>query len=293
MAGPRKPACDSAVRRLLARHLPGDPAERVRPLGGGLDNTAWDVDDRLVVRCSREEDPAARARRVEAEAGLLAAVAPLVPLSVACPVAVDASAGCLILPKLPGTSLLDVPRTRRERLAGALAPQLGAFLQALHGAPVAALPPSVPRDDFAPSGWLDEARTTFAALRGAVPAEHHDVIAAFLEQPAPPLPEDLTPTHGDLGAEHVLVDLPGGRITGIIDWGDAAIADPALDHGRLLRDLGPAVLDALHRDDPGLRRRAGFYARCTALEDLAFGLDSGRETYRRNALEAIRLLFPP
>ena len=33
--------------------------------------------------------------------------------------------------------------------------------------------------------------------------------------------------HGDLHARHVLVD--GGRPSGVIDWGDTAIADPAVD----------------------------------------------------------------
>jgi aminoglycoside phosphotransferase (APT) family kinase protein len=82
--------------------------------------------------------------------------------------------------------------------------------------------------------------------------------------------------HGDLGAEHVLVD--GDRITGVIDWGDAAIGDPAVDHGRLMRDLGPIA---------GGGDRARFYAVCTAIEDLAFGLEAGRDSYRVNALAAL------
>jgi aminoglycoside phosphotransferase (APT) family kinase protein len=31
--------------------------------------------------------------------------------------------------------------------------------------------------------------------------------------------------------------------TGIIDWSDAALADPAYDFGLLCRDLGAAALD--------------------------------------------------
>ena len=76
--------------------------------------------------------------------------------------------------------------------------------------------------------------------------------------------------HGDLGAEHVFVD--DGRITGVIDWGDAAIGDPDLDLGRLMRDFGSIAGE-----------RARLYAVCTALEDLAFGV----EPYRSNALAAL------
>ena len=87
--------------------------------------------------------------------------------------------------------------------------------------------------------------------------------------------------HGDLGAEHVFVD--GDRISGVIDWGDAAIGDPALDHGRLLRDFGATA---------GGGERARFYAVCTALEDVAFGLRAGRDRYRTNALAALRGVDP-
>lgn len=44
-----------------------------------------------------------------------------------------------------------------------------------------------------------------------------------------------TPTHGDLAAEHVLIERVGGagpthtRVSGLIDWGQACIADPADD----------------------------------------------------------------
>jgi aminoglycoside phosphotransferase (APT) family kinase protein len=34
--------------------------------------------------------------------------------------------------------------------------------------------------------------------------------------------------HGDLHARHLLVD-PAGRATGVLDWGDLCLADPALD----------------------------------------------------------------
>jgi aminoglycoside phosphotransferase (APT) family kinase protein len=84
----------------------------------------------------------------------------------------------------------------------------------------------------------------------------------------------------------------GTTITGIIDWSDCAVADPAAGLGRLARDLGTPALDALL---PGLdkqtRERALFYARCTALEDLAFGLDSGRDNDARNARRALSHLF--
>ena len=51
--------------------------------------------------------------------------------------------------------------------------------------------------------------------------------------------------HADLRAEHILE--AAGRITGVIDWSDAAVTDPALDFAastRLRRGLLAAALDA-------------------------------------------------
>ena len=86
-------------------------------------------------------------------------------------------------------------------------------------------------------------------------------------------------SHNDLGIEHVLIDPVAWTVTGIIDWSDAAIVDPAHDFGLLYRDLGPAALRvALGRyrgdtnDVAALSERAVFYARCRVLEDLRMGL---------------------
>jgi aminoglycoside phosphotransferase (APT) family kinase protein len=136
---------------------------------------------------------------------------------------------------MPGIPLLDVSRAERAVFAD----ELLAFADAVH-----ALEVDAPVDDTPPAAWW------------------------FPPLPAPPSPaERLVFIHGDLGAEHVFVH--DGRITGVIDWSDAALGDPALDHGRLARDLG---LD--------LGERARFYAVCTALEDVAYGV----EPYVSNAL---------
>ncbi|MFP5068205.1 phosphotransferase [Pseudonocardia nantongensis] len=57
------------------------------------------------------------------------------------------------------------------------------------------------------------------------------------------------PAHADLGAEHLLAD--GDRITGVLDWSDTAVTDPAA--------YGPV--------DAATRRRVVFFARAGAPED--------------------------
>lgn len=88
-------------------------------------------------------------------------------------------------------------------------------------------------------------------------------------------------------------------MTGVIDWTDAAIVDPAYDFGLIHRDLGPAAVHralraypADARETEAIAERAIFYARCALLEDLAYGLETGRRTYLDKSLAALRWLYP-
>lgn len=106
-------------------------------------------------------------------------------------------------------------------------------------------------------------------------------------------PNRLQPCHQDLGIEHLLVD--SGRLVGVIDWTDAALADPARDLGLLLRDLGRPALRAtgVACPDliPGAASRVLFHARCGALADLAHGMRTGQGAYVGTSLAAVNTLF--
>jgi hypothetical protein len=62
------------VRRLLARRLPGYEVGSISGLGEGLDNAAYEVNGELIVRASKEPDPAVRTDATRREAALLAVV---------------------------------------------------------------------------------------------------------------------------------------------------------------------------------------------------------------------------
>ncbi|WP_223147548.1 phosphotransferase family protein [Georgenia wutianyii] len=276
---------EGTVREVLAEH--GLAAGVVRPLGGGLDHATFLVDDELVVRLVREEADRAR---VVPEARLLAAVAGAVPLPVPEPLVVDAGRGCLAYRRLPGRPVLGLPGVADHAVG--LGEALGRFLAALHRLPTDLAEP----DDAPLREWLEEARALYPGIRTHVPAHHRAAVEAFLA--APPPAEGTAPvlTHNDLGAEHVLVD-DAWQVTGVVDWGDAAVTDPARDLGLLLRDLGPRGLDAaLTAYGPGIDaadlERAAFHARCATLADLAYGLGSGLTDYTAQALTALGRLFP-
>jgi len=103
-----------------------------------------------------------------------------------------------------------------------------------------------------------------------------DAVDAFLVDPLPSTSKAAARgvlCHGDLKGEHLFVSEDGTRLVAIIDWADAAIADPALDLAGLAIWLGPAfvreVLDGYGGPaDDGTADRAIFLARAGLLHHL-------------------------
>lgn len=250
-----------AVRELV----PDVAADALVPLGSGLDHTVLAVAD-VVVRVG--EAPAWEPellRRLRDDLGW--------PVPAVRHVSVVERA--VVLDRVDGLPLLGrvAPQGLPERL--------GALLAVLHGAH-GTLADLLPVDDAEPGDWLD-------GLDG--PA----ALLAVLRRDVPPPGTLRVPVHNDLGAEHVLV--ADGRLAGVVDWSDAALGDPAVDVARLLRDLGDDAVRALMHTyggapEDGFDERVLFYARCAALEDLAFGEETGRREYVDNALRAVGRLFP-
>ena len=138
--------------------------------------------------------------------------------------------------------------------------QIGTFLTALHRFPV-----SEAQRAGVLGGNVEDWRREYLGLYGEV--RHVAPLLTLTEQArvaafwghylddAANL--DFTPTliHRDLTEEHILMSTETGRLSGIIDWGDASIGDPAMDFAGLSRCLGDAftqrVFDAYepaHRD---------------------------------------------
>jgi aminoglycoside phosphotransferase (APT) family kinase protein len=295
---PRPPGVGD-VRRLVGAHMPDYPVGSVARLGEGWDNLAYEVNGELIVRFSKEPEQAVRAAEVGREARLLAAVAKISPLPVPEPVFTVAEQGCLAYFKLPGRPLLDIPRRQWPANCASIAATLGELLTTMHAVPVDRMAGLVEADNLPLDEWRHEAAENYATVAGQVPVKHRQAVAVFLDASAPDHRYTLVFSHNDLGIEHVLVDPATWAVTGIIDWSDAAIVDPAYDFGLLYRDLGPEALDAaLHsyrtdiNDAGSIAQRAAFYARCSVFEDLAYGIETGRDKYLNKSLAAMEWLFP-
>ena len=104
--------------------------------------------------------------------------------------------------------------------------QLGSFLRRLH-AVAPSRRPRVYHDQFASN--LIEIRRELDESIVALPTQVATACVALLAR-TPPLDEGPPQfQHGDLGAEHILVDRPRGRIVAIIDWGDAGWGNSVAD----------------------------------------------------------------
>lgn len=246
-----------------------------------MDNVAYEVNGELVVRVGEEDDRAVRGRSVRREADLLAVVAEPSTLPVPEPVFVDVGAGALAYAKLTGVSLQERPVAEPARLA----PVLGGFLGGLHRVPPEKVEVLVGRDLYPPSAWREDAERDYRRSAEHLPAADRRLVEDFLGRMPPEARRAGAFCHNDLGAEHVLVDAGvdagTGCVTGVVDWADAAIADPARDFALIYRDLGPAVFDPAlahygHPFDRAARERAIFYARCKLIEDIAYGVHTLR-----------------
>lgn len=287
------------VHNVVVAHMPAYEIDSVVQIGEGWDNVAYEVNGELIVRFSKEPDPARRTALLNREARLLAAVADISPLPVPEPAFTAAEQGCLAYVKLPGVPLLDIPWHQRSEHGTSIATALGELLTAMHAVPVDRWTDLVDTDHHSPAEWRREAAETYPAVAGQVPPVHRRPVEAFLDGPPPP--DGYTPvfSHNDLGIEHVLIDPVAWTVTGIIDWSDAAIVDPAYDFGLLYRDLGPVAFRVAIRryrtdanDVAALSERAVFYARCSVFEDLAYGIETERDKYVDRCLASMEWLFP-
>ncbi|MGS0688657.1 phosphotransferase family protein [Nakamurella sp. GG22] len=298
------------LRALLAAHLPDYEPADIHCVGAGVDHVAYLVGGELIVRLAQdpaygtaeEQDRATGGAPGEAEreAQLLRLVAEYSTLPV--PVPLVATDGLLAYRALPGVPLLSRSQDWRRAHAADLGNVLGRFLASLHSIPTDSLTGIAEVDDEPLSGWLVEARECWdaigdwAATASGLPQDSLGRIQRFLAAPPPPRGDEICFTHNDLGSEHVLIDPASGAITGVIDWTDAAVADPAVDLGLVLRDLGDEAFHAAARQVPGgepegLRERALFYARCRSLEDMGFGIENDRPEYVANTVAAADRLF--
>jgi aminoglycoside phosphotransferase (APT) family kinase protein len=139
----------------------------------------------------------------------------------------DAPFGALAYRKLPGRTL-DPAVSGSETI-----PSLVASLIHLHTRPIdtpaARLLPTWEQHEQQRRHIYREIRDT---LKQQLTLQEFGTIETWQNDPAPK-PQAFSLAHGDFWQENLLIDPINGRITGILDWEDAHIGDPASDFAPL------------------------------------------------------------
>ena len=175
------------VRSLVVGQMPDYQVDCVLHCGEGRDNVAYEVNGELIVRFSKETDPARRTARLRQEARLLAAVAAISSLPVPEPRFTATEHGCLAYLQDPrcttvgrGPAALVGPRhvdRRRARPATRRAPCRANRSRGSSGL--------VGTDDQPLAEWRRETADIYVTLARQVPVVHRRPVEAFLATPPP------------------------------------------------------------------------------------------------------------
>jgi aminoglycoside phosphotransferase (APT) family kinase protein len=177
---------------------------------------------------------------------------------------------------VPGTppSTRTIRGARRERLAG----QIAAFLLELHAVPrTVAKRHGVREMDLWPDRYEPLIANSLphlgAAGRAWLEAQGAAFVAAGGTSDAP-----RVLIHGDIAGPHLLVD-DDSNLIGVIDFGDAMLADPALDFAGILNEFSWAFLERVLAAyeagggavDQRARERARFYIEVSPIFQVEYG----------------------
>lgn len=300
---------DLVVDEELAAHLvrsqfPELAGLHVRPFAAGWDNAVFSVGPDLLFRFVHRAVAVPLAAR---ELAVLDALAGRLPLPIPAPAYVgtpvpDFDRPFWGGPRIPGDELAVAGLDEDARVP--LARALGGFLRALHspsvardvvlaaaarGVTVPADPnrrgdPGVVRERALPrlERVSERALPRLAGVPDAGAALDLRALGAVLDAAVAAGPSVEAPVllHGDLHLRHVLV-AGDGTATGVIDWGDTGLGDPAVDlmigYAAFAGPARRAFLDAYGPLAPGApeRARAVAVSVCAALLDSVVAEDAG------------------
>ncbi len=243
-------APDAEVVAGIAGRFGVDVTE-IRSLPAGAANHAWLLGDELVLRIPRDNGSLADDLRKEHVVIPIARGAGVrTPEIVAFdedPAGLDVP--YMVLRRVSGADLARVALSPAHSVAAYW--KVGRQLAALHGATAngAVASPLIPID----AGGDDPRLLLVPLVRdAALDAETADWLHGWFGRLAPFVPAEppLVLIHGDIAPRNLMVDPASGEFRAIIDWGDAALAEPAMDFAKLpLAMLAAALEGYLGHDD--------------------------------------------
>ena len=263
---------EDGIRAAIASQFPGVDLGRLEHIGSGFEYDAYRTADDRVFRFPRRVEHAGTFRWESGVHGLVAdrlrpVAVPRVELwGRPGPYFPYAFTGHRLVPGRPADDP-GIPESAD------LAAELGEALSRIHSVPAAeARNRGVMPAADGPAEWLAEVRENAPTLRGLDTAV--DAALEWIERRAEVPPDRDGPPrllHNDLCPDHILVDPDSGRLTGILDWTDAALGDPAFDFIVLVAWRGWRFFERVRKVytpelDPDFDRRVAFLARVSSID---------------------------
>lgn len=274
---------ESLLRR-LEQLVPFEIAS-AKVLTDGAANLAVEVNDAWIFRSARRP---VTLRQMALENAFLPKFKGHSPIPL--PSIIRSGADFMLYGKIEGQPLrTDVLAALSPRTRDTVARQLGSFLTALHGFRF-----SHPDLIEFPYGggdfWQD--LWPLAAPQLSEPARRN--AEAYFERSFQAMSQTFVPktlVHADLGTSNILFNASDAQISGIIDFGDLCLHDPARDFNGILRNHGRAfteqVLGYYDRDiGENAWKRIDFYAKkhwfTLVYYAPLFGFEEGIPVFLRN-----------
>ncbi len=274
----------------IAEGFPDLVVDTLEYLSEGKDSVAWVVNHHLLFRFPKQERAE---QKLLMELRLLPALAPTLPLTIPQFTSISRTPTASYPHAFAGYDLLDgTPLHAYTPLiwdATWWQPFIGDFVTALHRFPVErATQLGVPT--YTPRTWRAHYQALYAAVRDKVyplvtPNQRVAIgryFDAFVDDPrhfafVPVL------VHGDLHSRHFLLDVGMRRVTGILDFGECRIGDPAIDVRDAWLPYYGGVVDQTWQE------RRDFYYRLPSLTQVALRDNYGADWIEEGLFEIGRL----
>lgn len=282
----RKPGQSSSFDAALAWAigiLGKKPAEvTINREGTNVD--ALILDHRHVIRIARTE---IAATQLASEITLIEAIAPRLPVRI--PAALASAPGWALQDYIAGIpltrrTLAQLPPARRD----AILADTHNFLTAMAGLSLDLPAAPAPHDPVDFARLTDEAEALLFPRLSVALAD--DLRAILDDQAQAPLDANRPGLiHGDLHPSHLLLDPKTQTLAGIIDFGLAGRADPAIDLAGLWYNWGDSAAARL-TEDPDLKHRASRYARTYEIQWAVTALRENRPDWMLYAMGAAKAI---
>lgn len=169
-----------------------------------------------------------------------------------------------------------------------VAAQIGGFLQELHSLPADCLTGVGIKKQDGFAYWSDMLmkieKSIFPHIRPESREQFNESFRNFLDNDENFQYEPVL-IHGDFGTSNIIYDAGLGKISGVIDFGQMALDDPAIDIASLICPMGygegfAKYIVQAYPQMQALLSRARFYMSTFALQEALFGVETGdREAF--------------